>query len=253
MSDRLIKIADGFWNIRGSFKVANLLNVGTQTSLVRLRSGDFVLLDAYAFSGEVEREVLALTDQGRAIRAILNLHPFHTVYVPAIAARFPHAQLYGTRRHKLRAPELSWQSLHTDDSALHEQFADDFTLTTPRGVDFIPDNEQLHFASVLALHKPSGTLHVDDTLTFVNLPLVGGLKFHPTLRYTLQKRRGAATEFRAWAEELSTLCGGVNQLCTAHMRSLPPPASDKTRVAEQVRGALASVSGALDAHARRYG
>ena len=83
MADELIQIADGFWNIRGSFKIAGLIDVGTQMSLVQLRSGDFVLLDSYALSGEVERQVRALTDGGRAVRAILNLHPFHTVHVPA--------------------------------------------------------------------------------------------------------------------------------------------------------------------------
>lgn len=253
MTDRLIKIADGFWNVRGSFKVGGLFDVGTQTSLVRLGRGDFVLLDAYRLTGDVEREVLALTDGGKAVRAILNLHPFHTVHVAASAVQFPHAQLYGTRRHKSRAPALAWHALQTDDAALHEQFADDFTFSVPRGVDFIPTKEGLHFSSVLALHKPSGTLHVDDTLSFMNVPLVGGLKFHPTLRFVLQKRPGAAAEFRAWAEEVAVLCGGVHQLCTAHARTLPPPSGTAFPLSERVRGLLADASKMLDAHARRYG
>ena len=63
MTDQLIKIADGFWNIRGSFKLEGLIELGTQASLVHLRSGDFVMLDSYALEGEVERQVRALTDQ----------------------------------------------------------------------------------------------------------------------------------------------------------------------------------------------
>jgi hypothetical protein len=249
MSDRLIQIADGFWNVRGSFKIAGLLDVGTQTSLVALRSGGFVLLDAYALDADVERQVLALTDQGRAVRAILSLHPFHTAHLTASAKQFPGALLYGTSRHKARAPELRWEALHTDDGALHEQFADDFVFTVPRGVDFIPKNEGLHFASVLAIHKASGTLHVDDTLSWLGLPVVGGLKFHPTLRFSLQKRPGAASEFRAWANELIALCENVQHLCTAHTRTLPPQAG----VVDRVRKAFADVSGMLDAHERRYG
>ena len=71
MADRLVQIADGFWNVRGSFKVAGLLDVGTQMSLVRRQSGDFILLDSYTLRGEVQQQLLALTEQGRAIHAVL--------------------------------------------------------------------------------------------------------------------------------------------------------------------------------------
>lgn len=250
MADQLVPIADGFWNIRGSFKVAGLLDVGTQTSLVRLRSGDFILLDSYELSGQIAQEVLALTDGGRAVRAILNLHPFHTTHVKASAEQFPNALLYGTRRHKAQAPGLAWQAPHTEDAALHELFGDDFAFSVPRGVDFVPKDQRSHFASVLALHKASGTLHVDDTLSWSKLPLMRGLKFHPTLRFALQKRAGAAAEFRNWAEELVESCSSVQQLCTAHMRALP----DRTQTATaRVRAALADVSALLDKHTQRYG
>jgi hypothetical protein len=250
MADELIQIADQFWNIRGSFKLAGLIDVGTQSSLVQLQRGDFVLLDSYALTGDVERQVRALTDQGRAIRAVLNLHPFHTVHVPRVAEQFPNAELYGTSRHKRLAPSLRWQSPTTDDPRLHELFADDFSFTVPRGVDLVPSSSRLHFASVLAQHLPSSTLHVDDTLSWSSLPLMRGLSFHPTLRFALHKRAGAAAEFRAWAEQLITMSGSVRHLCTAHSRKLPDA---EQSVSERVRGALRSVSGMLDAHARRYG
>lgn len=250
MADELIQIADGFWNIRGSFKIAGLIDVGTQMSLVQLRSGDFVLLDSYALSGEVERQVRALTDGGRAVRAILNLHPFHTVHVPATASQFPSAELYGTRRHKERAPGLRWQALCCDDPALHTKFAEDLAFTVPRGVDLIPDNQAIHFSSVLAIHRASRTLHVDDTLTWSALPLVGGLKFHPTLRFALQKRPGAAAEFRAWAQELAGTCDDLQHLCTAHSRKLPD--TDQP-IATRVRAALGGITGLLNKHTRRYG
>jgi len=252
VADRIIKIADDFWNIRGSFKLAGVFDVGTQTSLVRLKRGDFVLLDSYRLTGEVEREVLAHTDGGRAVRAILNLHPFHTAHMQASAQQFPRAALYGTERHKARAPSLPWQALRTDDRALHEQFADDLTFSVPRGVDLVPDSDLLHFASVLAFHATSGTLHVDDTLSFSNMPLMKGIKFHPTLRFALHKRPGAAAEFRAWSEELVQLCGGVQQLCTAHARALPPAATPESSTSDRVREAISDISKMLDSHARRY-
>jgi hypothetical protein len=170
--------------------------------------------------------------------------------VSRVAEQFPKAQLYGTTRHKQQAAALRWETLTTDDPRLHELFADDFSFTVPRGVDLVPRSSRLHFASVLALHLPSSTLHVDDTLSWSSLPFVRGLSFHPTLRFALHKRAGAAAEFRTWAQELVSTCNGVRHICTAHARQLP---DDKQSVSERVRSALSSVSGMLDAHASRYG
>lgn len=251
MSDRFVQIGEGFWNVRGSFKVAGLFDAGTQCSLVRLRSGDFVLLDAYTLSSAVERQILDLTDQGRAVRAILNLHPFHTLHVGGCLRPFPNAKLYGTRRHKQRAPELPWQELETDAPALHALFADDLEFTVPRGVAFIPRSAQLHFASVLAIHRASKTLHVDDTLSWLDLPLLGGLRFHPTLRFVLEREQGAAAAFRGWAEELVARCRGLDHLCTAHGKALPPQPTHG--LAELVQAALARVESVLRSHERKYG
>jgi hypothetical protein len=251
MADRIVQIADGLWNIRGSFKIAGVIDIGTQASLVRLKSGSFVLLDAYTLKGDVAAEVLRLTDQGKAVEAILNLHPFHTVHVRAAAGMFPGAKLYGTRRHQEKAPDLPWQPLHTDDPELHQAFSSDLEFTVPRGVDFISPNEKLHFSSVLAFHDASRTLHVDDTLIWNPLPLVGGLSFHPTLKSVLLRHPEATSEFRAWARELADRCESVDHLCTAHARPMPPASSMGTSVAELVRQALAGVEKILAAHERR--
>lgn len=251
MADHIIHISEGFWNIRGSFKIAGILDIGTQASLVRLKSGAFVLLDAYTLEGSVAEEVLKLTDQGKAVEAILNLHPFHTVHVRAVAKMFPNAKLYGSQRHHEKAPELSWQPLLMDDPALHAQYAADFEFTVPRGVDFISSNENLHFSSVLAFHPASKTLHVDDTLMWNPLPLVGGLAFHPTLKSVLEKRPEAAAEFRAWALELAKRCELVENICTAHARPMPAVSRLETTGGELVRKALAGVEKILVAHERR--
>lgn len=252
MTDQMISIGDGFWNIRGTFKIFKFIDIGTHCSLVRLRSGRYVLLDAYTLTGDVQRDVMQLTDGGAALEAILNLHPFHTVHVKAAAAMFPDARLYGTDRHVARAPELNWESLRTDDPALHEQYKDDLEFSVPRGVDFISANEKLHFSSVLVFHKASRTLHVDDTLAWNNLPFIRGLAFHPTLASVLHARPEAAAEFRAWAQELITRCEDVEHLCTAHMRPLPPDAKTGGTIAERVRGALARVEKVLAKHERRH-
>lgn len=253
MSDRLLHIGDGFWNVRGTYKIGGVFDVGTQTSLVRLSSGAFVLLDCYTLTGEVLDEVMALTDDGRSVEAILNLHPFHTLHVEACASRFPRARLYGTARHGLRTPLLRWETVHTDDPALHERYLADLQFSVPRGVQFIPDNERVHFSSVLVLHHASKTLHVDDTLTWINLPLMRGLHFHPSLPAALARRAGAAVEFRAWARELAEQCQGVEHVCTAHTKPLPPPSPHRRTVTDWVLRALARREAALTRHQQRFG
>ncbi len=252
MGDKLVRISDDFHNLRGSFKVARLIDIGTQASLVRRAGGGWLMLDSYTLKGEVLDQVMALTDDGRGVEAILHLHPFHTVHVKRSAEQFPHARQYGTDRHARKAPDLPWQPERTDQPACHALFADDLDFSVPAGVDFVPDNEHLHFASVLAFHRASRTLHVDDTLMYSKLPLVGGLSFHPTLKRVLQRRPGAAAEFRAWAEGLIERCAEVEQICPAHTH-LPPRATAPDGVAPQVRAALDAVRKMLDAHERAHG
>lgn len=249
MSEKIVEMGDGFWNIRGSFKLAGLLDIGTQASLVRLKSGRFVMLDSYPLEGAVKDQIMALTDQGRAVEAVINVHPFHTVSVKEAHRQFPNARHIGTKRHQELFPDLNWEKLTTEAPLLHEQFADDFEFSVPRGVDFISPNPKLHFSSVLVFHLASRTLHVDDTLTYVSLPLVGGLRFHPTLSQVLQERAGAAQEFKEWAAELVERMKAVDNLATAHMKSLGP----QRDLAGQVMGALNDVQKTLADHEQRYG
>jgi len=51
MTGQLIHVADNFWNIRGSYRIGGVIDVGTQASLVRLANGKFVLLDCYTVRG----------------------------------------------------------------------------------------------------------------------------------------------------------------------------------------------------------
>lgn len=230
--------------------VAGVLDVGTQMSLVRLASGKFALLDSYTPDANTHQKLLDLTDGGREVEAILNLHPFHTLHVADVAALFPNAKLYGTERHVAKFPHLTWQPTRTEDSALGELFVNDLRFLVPRGVDFVPENERLHFASVLAFHPASGTLHVDDTLTWINLPLVGGLRFHPSLPKVLQPRPLAVSDFRAWLVELRALFTEVRTLCTAHMKTLPPRDGQLQR---HLEAAISKVQKTLDKHERRFG
>jgi hypothetical protein len=248
----LIKVADDFLNIRGSFKVGGLIDVGTQCSLVRRASGKFVFLDSYTLSGKVQRDVDALTNGGNDVEAILNLHPFHTVHVRAMHQRYPKARLYGTARHLSRLPDLPWEKTRTEQARLHKLFEEDFEFSVPRGVDFISANENVHFSSVLVLHRASRTIHVDDTLMYVRLPLPARvlgfrdvLLFHPTLRQALEKRKGAGQDFREWAEELAAGWRDAENLCAAHTTALTAAQNRGASVHDRILAALEKVAGTL--------
>ncbi len=39
MQPHIIEVADGFWNIRGSFEIGGVVEIGTQASLVKRSNG----------------------------------------------------------------------------------------------------------------------------------------------------------------------------------------------------------------------
>lgn len=260
MAGPFIEVADGFWNIRGSYKVGGLLDVGTHASLVRRASGSFVLLDAYSFSASVARRIGELTNGGNDIEAVLNLHPFHTLHVENTHARYPDALLYGTQRHHERFPDLPWAPLKTEDPSLHALYAEDFKFSVPRGVDFISANQNVHFSSVLAYHWSSQTIHSDDTIMYLKLPLLmrllglgDGVSFHPTLAKALEPRAGAAQDFRDWAGTLIADWADAKNLCAAHTATLLEGDNTGESIRARLEAALDKVGKTLDAHERQYG
>ncbi len=101
-------LAINFWNMHGDFKISPLINVGTHMSLVRRPGGGFVLLDSYELNKADQDQLLALTEGGARIEAVLNLHPFHTVHCAFVQQLLPHARLIGTRRHHQILAHLKW-------------------------------------------------------------------------------------------------------------------------------------------------
>ena len=259
MAEQILKVSDDFWNIRGVFKIGCVLNIGTHASLVRRANGNYVMLDAYTLNDALKAEVDAVTDQGAKLEAIINLHPFHTVHVSRAHQQHPQAKLYGTRRHHEKFPDLPWQPTLTESAEFASLYADDFEFSVPAGVDFIASNENLHFSSVLAYHKASKTIHSDDTLMYILLPgVLGKLKkpevsFHMTLAMTLQKRAGAADEFRQWAQQIATQWQAAENLCAAHSASLLGRNNRGASLAERISAALAAVEKTLTKHQKRFG
>jgi len=260
MADNILQVSGDFWNFRGSYRIGGVLDVGTQASLVRLASGKFVFLDSYSLNSAARRKVAELTRDGKDIKAILNVHPFHTVHVRKMHALYPDAKLYGTSRHLSRFPDLPWADARTEEPALHRKFAGDFEFSVPRGVDFISDDQNVHFSSVLVWHMASKTIHSDDTLMYLRLPgpmrLIGlgdSVSFHPTLAKALEKRAGAAADFRQWAIELNDRWAEVENLCAAHTGALLGKDNRGESIHVRLAKALDKVEGTLKAHEKKWG
>jgi len=219
----------------------------------------FVLLDAYTTQGKTKERVDTLTNDGADIEAIINLHPFHTVHVRKVHQQYPTAKLFGTQRHVDKFPELPWEAELSESAECAALFADDFEFSVPAGVDFISSNEHLHFSSVLAYHKASKTIHSDDTLMYLQLPgLLGMLKspeitFHMTLARTLEKRPGAAADFRAWAKQLAKQWRNAENLCAAHSAALLGRDNRSESIADRILRALGKVEKTLQLHQKKFG
>lgn len=222
----IIKIAPKFINIRGNLNIGPI-NAGIHTSLVQRKSGKWLMLDAVQLEPGAKAEVDQLTNKGQDIEAVLNLHPFHTSFCAWVHEAYPNAKLIGSARHQSKLPDLPWEAQTIDDPAVREQYKEDLDLRVPDGVAFIPENELVHFSSVLAYHPESKTLHVDDTFNWLPLPEFtklfrfheGTLQMHPTLPAALEGRSGAATALRTWTQQLIS-DWDVQNLCAAHSGTL---------------------------------
>lgn len=258
LPSNVIEVADGFWNIRGTFIIAGFFDLGTHSSLVRRANGKFVILDACAIDEETRKWIDGKTNDGADVEAVLHLHPFHTLHVTSLHQAYPRAKLYGTARHRAKAKDLPWEPVLVEDPAFLDLFREDFTFSVPRGVDFIPKDEKLHFASVLAFHSASKTLHVDDTLLYMRLPWPLRVfkpdvtRLHPTLAKVLEQRAGAVADFRAWTAELVELSRGVENLCAAHSTVLLASKNEGASIVTRVETAVKNVEGILAAHERTY-
>ena len=255
-SGDIIDCGHGMWNVRGDYRIGGIVNVGTHASLIQLPSGEFIWLDSLTLEGDTLKRIMEMTDDGKAVEAILNCHPFHTLHCEWATKCFPGAKLYGSDRHKKRMVHLHWETDNVESDVVARKYADVLTFSLPRGVDYISADEKVHFSSLLARHEPSKTVHSDDTLTYLELPFPlslakkdTGIIFHPTLAKALEKRPGAAAEFRAWAEETADRWHDSARLCAAHNGVLPLYGDDfRTRV----EAALDKVEPVLAAHERQF-
>ncbi|AXK72179.1 hypothetical protein DWG18_07715 [Lysobacter sp. TY2-98] len=251
------KFAENFWNLRGTYRVGGVLNIGTHMSLVRRDNGRFVVIDGCGLDDAQRDAVMALTSNGDQVDAVVHVHPFHTMYVDATHRLFPKAALHGTARHRRRAPSLPWSDVPIEDWGDDHPFADVFDLSIPDGVNFVCLDERVHVASVLVRHRASGIIHVDDTLNVLagqgalnKLLPQSSLRMHPLLARALKPTAGAADAYAAWARGLATRWSDTRIVCAAHSAVRHLPAGGFTR---EVEAALGRVSRTLDRHRAKHG
>ncbi len=219
MSNKIYDLGAGFWNIRGSFRIGGILDIGTQCSLVQLQSGKFIFLDSYELTGNVRNQVMALTNDGQDVEAVLNLHPFHTLHCAQMAKDFPQAIFYGSSRHPEQVPEVSWADDLVESDAVAKRYPE-LEFSIPKGIYYIAPNEKIHAGSLLAYHPASRSLHVDDT--FMSPPakvleaVLPKLLLHPTTKQALKDEPDAGKQYCDWATELAREWRDVHNFCAAH-------------------------------------
>ncbi len=251
------QLADTFWNLRGVYRVAGVLDIGTHMSVAQRPGGRFVVIDGCALDDRQRQALTALTGGGEQVDAVVHVHPFHTLHVEATHRLFPSARLYGTARHRQRAPALPWGEAPVETWGADHPLADVFDLSVPDGVDFTCPDERVHVASVLVRHRSARIVHVDDTLNVMAAPGVmrrvlpqSSLRMHPLLARALRHEPGAADAYAAWTRDLATRWADTRIVCAAHsgVRRLP-----EGGFAREVESALARVSPTLERHRARHG
>ena len=218
MTDKIHNLGSGFWNIRGTFRLGGIINIGAQCSLVQLQSGRFIFLDSYTLTDEVRAQVMALTNDGQDVEAVLNVHPFHTVHCEQMFKDFPQAIFYGSERHRKQVPEVQWADDLVESNAVANRFPElEFSL--PRGIYYISPNDKIHAGSLLVFHPASHSLHVDDT--FITPPsildaVLPELNLHPTTKQALLNEPNAGKQYCDWATQLAYQWRDTRNLCAAH-------------------------------------
>jgi len=205
----LIEVAPNFWNIRGSFTIKKLIDIGNQMSIIRLDSGKFLVIDAIPLTEKLRKDIDDLTENGKKIEAVLATHPFHTLAIPAFYSIYPTAAYYGCPRHLRKLTNIKWAG-DLNDCKTRSLWEPEVEMRIPAGAEFVapvPEDTN-HFSTVWVFHKASRTIHIDDCIFYAEDPgfllSLGGFKkgsmnFHPSMKNVgLLPHPDAPNQFRDW-------------------------------------------------------
>jgi hypothetical protein len=238
-----IEVADGFWNLRGSFHIGGLINIGTHMSLIKLNNGNFLVVDTIALDDISKTELDELTSNGTLIEAVVATHPFHTTFFPAFFALYPQPKYYGTPRHLLKTSGVNWAGSLADEGLRKTWESSGVFMQIPDGSEFVNPAEDNHFSSVVVFHQSSKTIHVDDTIMYFDNPgcilcclgkRQGCMEF-----WDLKKGLGPRAEprklFKDWVGKI-LVEWDIENICTAHTGNKIGGAKDLLREALDASG-----------------
>ncbi|CAF0931040.1 unnamed protein product [Adineta ricciae] len=223
----LFRVGSQFWNIRVNFKkFAGLVDIGSHMSLIQLRNGNFLIINPVILTDHSRSEVDCLTENGTTIEAVIGVHPFHTLAFPSFYKIYPNAKYYGTPRHLRRLKQIPWAG-SLDDCQIRRKWEPEVEMRIPAGAEFVnplPESSN-HFVSVFVFHRPSRTLHVDDTIVYGDHPSFllkligfkhGTMAFHPSIKGSgLYPTVEAPSQFRSWMEKILN-DWNFDNICCAH-------------------------------------
>lgn len=220
----LVEVGEGFWNIRGSFTVLGVIDLGTHMSVLRLSSGKFLVIDTIPLTPQIKTELDHLTDNGNLIDAVIATHPYHTLHFPAFFAEYPTLRYYGTPRHLNVSSTVTWTGT-VFDLSVQEQWEPDVSMRIPDGAEFVNPTPDNHFAGVFVFHRASKAIHVDDTVCYFEDPgcilscigaKQGSMKFHTSLTSVgLLPTPEAPYDFKNWMQKVID-DWDFDIICTAH-------------------------------------
>ena len=219
MTDETYDLGAGFWSIRGSFIKNGILDIGVQCALIRLSSERFIFIDSYTLTGDVRQQVMALTNDGQNVEAVLNVHPFHTVHCVQMAKDFPQATFYGSSRHPEQVPEVNWADDLVESDSVAARYPE-LKFSLPQGIHYISPDETVHASSLLVYHPASQSIYVDDTFEIPPSKRFNAVQpnlgLHPTTKKALKDDANAGKEYCDWAIELAHEWRSGRHFCGAH-------------------------------------
>lgn len=149
-------IIDGLWHVRGAdFPMPFGARLPLHSGLVRLRDGGLLLYAPASFDEPTWQRIAALGE----VRHVVAPNLFHSAFLAAALARWPHATLHGPGRLAAKRPELP--PLHT---------LDDGRSPWPGDVDVLPIRGAPAADELVLFHRASGALLCADLLFHVTAP-----------------------------------------------------------------------------------
>lgn len=130
---QLNQIGPGFWNVRASFKLFKIIDIGTHMSVIQLRNGNFLVVDTVEMNDQLKNELDNLTNNGTKIEAVIGVHPFHTLAFPGFYKLYPDAKYYGTPRHLRNLKDIKWTGQLDDNKESLSRWEPEVELRIPAG------------------------------------------------------------------------------------------------------------------------